>query len=88
MVNEFRVKNFDPEGYTLYSYAAVQLFKQAAEKAKSLETKKIAEVLHSGMNFKTVIGDVSFDANGRTTDPEFVMYRWQTRADGRTGFFE
>ena len=37
----------------LYSYAAVQIIKQAAEKAKSLDPKKVAEVMHSGMTFDT-----------------------------------
>src|SRR5277367_4084189 len=47
IVAEFRAKNFEPEAYTLYSYAAVQVIKQAAEKAKSLDPKKIAEYMHS-----------------------------------------
>ena len=56
IVAEFKAKNFDPEAYTLYSYAAVQIIKQAAEKAKSLDPKKVAEAMHSGMTFNTVIG--------------------------------
>src|SRR5277367_2467266 len=32
-VASFAAKGFDPQGYTLYSYAAVQIMKQAAEKA-------------------------------------------------------
>ncbi|MEQ1428617.1 ABC transporter substrate-binding protein, partial [Salmonella enterica] len=56
-VAEFKAKNFDPQAYTLYSYAAVQIFKQAAEEAKSLDAKKIEEVMHSGKPFHTVIGD-------------------------------
>ena len=42
-VAEFRAKNFEPQAYTLYSYAAVQIIKQAAEAAKSLDPKKVAE---------------------------------------------
>src|SRR5271166_6102499 len=61
IVAEFKAKNFDPEAYTLYSYAAVQIMKQAAEKAKSLDPKKVAEVMHSGMTFHTVIGDIAYD---------------------------
>src|SRR6201993_636435 len=34
-VDSFKAKGFDPQGYTLYSYAAVQIMKQAAEKANS-----------------------------------------------------
>ena len=44
VVAEFKAKGFEPEGYTLYSYAAMQIIKQAAEKAKSLDPKKMAEV--------------------------------------------
>src|SRR5882724_10519149 len=36
-VAKFRAKKFEPEAYTLYSYAAVQVIKAAAEQAKSLD---------------------------------------------------
>ena len=35
VVKEFAAKNFEPEAYTLYSYAAVQIIKQAAEAGRS-----------------------------------------------------
>ena len=40
VVAEFKAKSFDPEAYTLYSYAGVQIIKQAAEKAKSLDPEE------------------------------------------------
>src|SRR6202041_2145324 len=55
-VASFKAKGFDPQGYTLYSYAAAQIMKQAAEKANSLDPKKVAEGLHSGMPSNTVMG--------------------------------
>ena len=55
---------FEPQAYTLYSYASVQIIKQAAEKANSLDPKKVAEVMRSGMVFNTVLGDLSFDKKG------------------------
>src|SRR5271165_3796379 len=64
IVAKFRAKNFEPQAYTLYSYAAVQVIKQAAEAANSLDPKKVAEKMHSGMKFSTVIGDISFDKKG------------------------
>jgi len=82
-VAEFKAKNFDPEAYTLYSYAAVQIMKQAAEKAKSLEPKKVAEVMHSGMTFKTVIGDIAYDAKGDRTSVDYVWYVWKKGDDGK-----
>ena len=42
VVEKFRAKKFEPEAYTLYSYAAVEIIKQAAEPAKSLDPKKVA----------------------------------------------
>ena len=62
---KFRAKKFEPEAYTLYSYAAVQVIKQAAEAAKSLDPKKVAEKMQSGMKFKTVLGDIVLRQEGR-----------------------
>ena len=36
-VAKFKAKNIDPEAYTLYAYAAVQILKAAAEQAKSTD---------------------------------------------------
>src|SRR5271170_1082572 len=85
-VAAFRAKGFDPQGYTLYSYAAVQIIKQAAEKANSLDPKKVAEVMHSGMTFHTVIGDISYDKKGDRTTVDYVWYVWKKGADGKIGF--
>jgi branched-chain amino acid transport system substrate-binding protein len=83
IVAEFKAKNFDPEAYTLYSYAAVQIMKQAAEKAKSLDPKKVAEAMHSGMTFHTVIGDIAYDKKGDRTSVDYVWYVWQKGDDGK-----
>ena len=83
VVAEFKAKNFDPEAYTLYSYAAVQIMKQAAEKAKSLDPKKVAEAMHSGMPFHTVIGDIAYDKKGDRTSVDYVWYVWKKGDDGK-----
>jgi len=83
IVAEFKAKNFDPEAYTLYSYAAVQIMKQAAEKAKSLDPKKVAEAMHSGMTFHTVIGDIAYDKKGDRTSVDYVWYVWEKGDDGK-----
>ncbi len=85
-VTSFKAKGFEPQGYTLYSYAAVQIIKQAAEKAKSLDPKKVAEVMHSGMTFHTAIGDISYDKKGDRTTVDYVWYVWKKGADGKIGF--
>jgi branched-chain amino acid transport system substrate-binding protein len=87
-VDSFKAKGFDPQGYTLYSYAAVQIMKQAAEKANSLDPKKVAEVMHSGMPFHTVIGDISYDKKGDRTTVDYVWYVWKKGPDGKIGFVQ
>ena len=86
VVAKFKAKNYDPEAYTLYSYAAVEIFKQAVEQAKSMDAKKVADVMHSGKVFKTVIGDISYNKKGDITRPDYVMYVWKKGADGKIDY--
>jgi branched-chain amino acid transport system substrate-binding protein len=87
-VEEFRANKFEPEAYTLYSYAGVQIIKQAAEAAKSLDPKKVAEKMHSGMHFKTVLGDISYDKKGDITKLDYVMYVWKKDTGGKITYVE
>src|SRR4029077_10059700 len=66
IVEKFRAKNFEPESYTLYSYAAGHIVRQGAEAATSLDPKKAAEKMSSVMNYTTVIGDISYGKRGDT----------------------
>jgi branched-chain amino acid transport system substrate-binding protein len=96
IVELFRKKGFEPQAYTLYSYAAVQIVKQAAEQAKSLDPKKVAEVMHSGKSFNTVLGEMSFDKKGDVTGytvggkkkDRYVLYEWKKGADGKISYVE
>ena len=81
VVAKFEAKKFNPEAYTLYSYAAVQVIQQAAVKANTLDPKKVAETIKSGMVFKTVIGDLSYDKKGDITRPDYTMYVWKKQGD-------
>ena len=86
VVKRFEAKKFNPETYTLYSYAAVQVMKQAAEAAKSVDTQAMAKVMHSGMTFKTVVGDIAYDKKGDVTRADYVVYRWVKGADGKVTY--
>ncbi|MDB5509819.1 MAG: amino acid transporter substrate binding protein [Hyphomicrobiales bacterium] len=88
IVKTFTDKSINPESYTLYSYASVQVIKQAADKAQSLDTKKVAEAMHSGMTFDTVIGKFSFDKKGDRNDADYVMYVWKKMPDGKMSYVE
>jgi branched-chain amino acid transport system substrate-binding protein len=88
VVERFRAKNFEPESYTLYAYAAVEILKQAAEAEKSLDAKKVANRIYSGMKFKTVIGELSYDKKGDVTRLDYVMYIWKKDASGKITYSE
>ena len=76
-VAEFKAKGFDPEGYTLYTYAAIQAWADGVKKANSTDPKKVAAALHTGFKFDTVLGQLSFDQKGDVTNTDYVLYVWK-----------
>jgi branched-chain amino acid transport system substrate-binding protein len=75
VVAEFKTAGYDPEGYTLFTYAAMQVFAQAAEKAKSVKIEALSKALHDN-KFETVLGTLGFDAKGDVIGPGYVVYTW------------
>lgn len=75
VVKEFQATGYNPEGYTLYTYAAIQVFAEAAAKAKSAEPDKVLPVLRD-TSYDTVIGPVAFDKKGDKTGQNYVMFQW------------
>src|SRR4249920_2216623 len=75
VVKRFKDKGFEPEGYVLYTYAALQAWKQAAEKAKSVERDDIVKALND-TEFDTVIGKFKFNEKGDPNLPPYAVYRW------------
>jgi len=88
VVARYKAKNINPETYTLYSYAALEVIKQAAEAAKSLDALEIAKAMHSGMTFKTVIGDFSYDKKGDVTRADYTVFVWRKGPDGKISYYE
>ncbi|MBW6398683.1 branched-chain amino acid ABC transporter substrate-binding protein [Roseomonas sp. HJA6] len=80
VVQRFRARNVDPEGYVLYTYAAIQIFADAAKKANSVDPRRLAQVLKSDGPWQTVLGPISFDAKGDVTVPDYVFYIWRNGA--------
>ena len=75
VVAKFKAQGYDPEGYTLYTYAAMQVWAKAVEKAGSTDAAKLAEVIR-GNTFETVLGTLDFDDKGDVVNPEYVFYVW------------
>ena len=76
VVEEFKKENYDPEGYTLYTYAAIQAYAQAAAATKGSDSKAISEWLRKGNPVKTVLGDIALNEKGDVKDAKYVWYKW------------
>ncbi len=74
-VKRLRGTGYDPEGYTLYTYAAVEVVAEAMKRAGSADPVKMAAVMHDA-TFSTVMGPLSFNKRGDITKPDYIMYRW------------
>ena len=76
VVKEFKDKGIDPEGYVLYTYAAVQVWAEAAAKAGTTDPKKVAAMLKSGGPWDSVLGKIGYDKKGDILDSDYTMYIW------------
>ena len=76
IVDEFRKAGFEPEGYTLYSYAAVEVWAEAVTHAGTTDAAKVAQALRSAY-WSTVVGPLSFDAKGDVAQQLYVWYVFQ-----------
>jgi branched-chain amino acid transport system substrate-binding protein len=80
LVEAFKKKSIDPEGYTLYTYAAFQVWKAAATKANSTDGKKVAAAMKAG-SWDTVLGKISFTPKGDITVIDYVVYKWDAKGN-------
>ena len=75
VVKRLKAKGVEPEGYVLYTYAAVQAWKEAAEKAGSIDAPAVVKALNEN-TIHSVIGDFKFDEKGDPSLPPYAVYRW------------
>ncbi|MBL4666159.1 MAG: branched-chain amino acid ABC transporter substrate-binding protein [Sneathiella sp.] len=76
LVKTFRANKIEPEGYVLYTYAAVQVWAQAATAAKTADPEKVMVKLNEG-TFDTVLGSLTFNDKGDVKLPGYVWYEWK-----------
>ena len=88
IVEKFRAAGFEPEAYTLYAYAALQVIAEGAKAAGSSDPQKVAEAIKAKGPFKTAIGELGFDSKGDITRPDYVMYTWKKGDDGKYNYFQ
>jgi branched-chain amino acid transport system substrate-binding protein len=80
IVAKFTKQGYDPEGYTLYSYATVQAIAQAFAADGGTDGTKASEWLRTH-EVKTVIGPKSWDAKGDLKTSDYVVYQWDDKGN-------
>lgn len=80
IVEKFKAKNLDPEGYTLYTYAAFQVWSQAVAKVGSTDPKKVIAAIKAG-EWDTVLGKMAFDSKGDIKVMDYVVYKWDAKGN-------
>lgn len=82
IVEEFKKSGYEPEGYTLYSYATMQAIAKAIEATGTTDGKKLADWLKSNP-VDTVIGKKEWDKKGDLKTSDYVMYQWDSKGSYR-----
>lgn len=75
VVKSFRKAGYEPEGYTLYSYATMQSIANAIKSAKTTDGMKLSKWMKSN-SVNTVMGPKSWDSKGDLKTSDYVMYQW------------
>ncbi len=86
IVAAFNARGIDPDAYTLYGYAAVQVLARALAETGSSDGKTLADWLHQGKTIDTVVGPIAYDRKGDITRPDYVVYAWKKGPDGRIDY--
>lgn len=80
VVERFKAAGYDPEGYTLYTYASIQTYVAAATATKGFDNKAIAAWLRAGNLVKPVLGTIAMDEKGEIKDAKYVRYKFSNGA--------
>ena len=75
VIEKFRAGGFEPEGYTLYAYATLQVIAAAFNGAGENDPAKAGAWLHANP-VQTVMGKKEFDAKGDLKVSDYVIYAW------------
>jgi len=78
VVEKFRKKGYEPEGYTLYSYSTLQAIAASMKALKTKDGKKLADWLKAN-TVETVMGPKSWDAKGDLKASDYVIYQWDDK---------
>ncbi len=77
-VEKFRKAGYEPEGYTLYAYATLQVIAAAMKGSGSDDGEKMAKWLRAN-SVNTVMGKKAWDKKGDLKVSDYVMYEWDKK---------
>lgn len=75
VVDTFRKNGYEPEGYTLYSYATLQIIAKAMEATKSTQGEQLSAWLKTN-SVETIMGKKAWDEKGDLKTSDYVIYFW------------
>jgi branched-chain amino acid transport system substrate-binding protein len=84
LVKKFRDSGYDPTGYTLFTYAAVKVWADAAAKAKSIDAAAVAAALRQG-TYQSAVGPLTYDQKGDIKNPVYDIYVWKNGKSSPVG---
>jgi branched-chain amino acid transport system substrate-binding protein len=64
----------NPDTYSVNGYAALEVLAEGAEKADSLDGRKVADAIRQ-LGFESLIGPISYDDNGDLKDQRLFVFR-------------
>ena len=79
VIDAFRAEGYEPEGYTLYSYATLQVIAKALASGETSGEKLSAWLKANPVD--TIMGQKTWDAKGDLKTSDYVIYEWN--AEGK-----
>ncbi|WP_336486310.1 branched-chain amino acid ABC transporter substrate-binding protein [Methylobacterium nigriterrae] len=76
----------EAEAVAAEAYAAVEILAQGIARAKSGDGRRVAAALHAGGPFRTLVGDIAFDAKGDPNPSDVNLRVWRRTPDGRLDY--
>lgn len=75
VVETFRKAGYEPEGYTLYSYATLEIIAKALQEVKKQDGVALSKWLKSHQ-VATIMGPKEWDQKGDLKTSDYVIYQW------------
>lgn len=82
LVSRYRASGVEPEAYTLYAYASLQVLAAGIKAAGSSDAHRVAETLKRSTQFETALGKMAFNAKGDQLRSTYSVYQWRKASNG------